>query len=104
MTTGEIDYKIPEELYEENEPLITYFEGNESIWFVDSEYDQPTFAMFSSLGVADFVRVQRRHVNCQRDVTIVDWHGEHKRGLQGFDLDLKVEGLDYSGRTEWCRN
>lgn len=87
-------YKKPGGLYFENDGLRLYFSGNPHFGgFASPEYRESTMKFLEDLGVSRSVRVQRKQGNWKNFVIIRDWHGNHKRGINGFDPDIKVEGL-----------
>jgi hypothetical protein len=92
----QIEYKKPGQLYCRNEDLLLYFDGNKNAWFVNSEYDACFYDLFKDLGVGEAVRVKRNTPGRNRHVVIADFRGCHKRGLNGFDPDIEVDGLEYA--------
>lgn len=90
-------YKKPTKLYFANDDLLMYFDGNEDIWFVNSEYDDPILlTMLEDLGVTDTVRVQRKSKGWKGYISIKAYSGRHERGLSGFDPNIKVDGIKYA--------
>ena len=95
--TGNPNYRKPNELYFETKELHLYFEGNDSYTFVNlDEYPDTARALLEDLGVLDFVRVKRRDRDPQGHVVIHNSHGWHRRGLDGFDPGIDVDGLEYA--------
>jgi len=63
--------------------------------FVDlDKYPDTARTLFEDLGVADTVRVERKRKDNQGRVSIIDQHSYHRRGLDGFDPDIYVDGLE----------
>lgn len=93
--TGNIEYKRPDEVYLYTESLQIYFEGNCEVWFVAQE---PAIlnSITTQLRIPDRVRVHFRKPDYFGYVTISDRHGRHERGLDGFDPDTKVDGLEFA--------
>ncbi len=89
-------YKRPVKLYFSSQDLLMYFEGNEDIWFVSSEYDDKFKSIIKPLGVSESIRVKRIKENYQGYVVIKSFHGYHERGCNGFDLLIKIDGLEYA--------
>ena len=58
----------------------------------------PTSAqeLFSDLGISDAVEIQRKEEDLQRYVTIEKRYGYHRRGLEGFDPGIGVDGLEHA--------
>ena len=92
----QIVYKVPSQLYFRNEDLLLYFDGNEDSWFVWSEYEACFNDLFKDIGVGDAVNIKRKLPGWKRYVAISNYHGWHKRGLNGFDPDIEVDGLEYA--------
>ncbi|MDE0159952.1 MAG: hypothetical protein OXI02_01875 [Candidatus Dadabacteria bacterium] len=87
-------YRKPCELYFGSNELRLYFSGNNAIGFVNTEYPESVRSLFEDFGVVDSVRVSRKGQNGQGHVVLKDHHGWHERGLDGFDPDIFVEGLE----------
>lgn len=87
-------YRKPCELYSGTDELRLYFSGNDSIGFVHAEYSESACSLFEDLGVEDSVRVFGNSENWQGHVVIIDSPGRHERGLNSFDPDIDVEGLE----------
>lgn len=86
-------YRKPGVLYLQDPSLKIYFSGNSEVDFVNSIYSRSALEMFCSLGVSNEVRVEKRKPDVQGRIKIEGRRGWHKRGLDGFDPDIKVEGL-----------
>ena len=83
--------------YSDNEILETYFEGNPDIYFLDDIYKDFKKEDLLELGCLDKVRVKQRESNrYDGNVTIYNEHSNHKRGLDGFDPDCEIEGIEYA--------
>ena len=89
-------YRKPSELYFENDDLRLYFCGNNHFGFVSPEYPESAMKLFEDLGVSDSVRIQRKETNSKNFVVIRKEHGDHKRGANGFDPDIEIEGLKHA--------
>ena len=95
------EFRRPTEIYLRSSELEMYFEGNQDAWFLSAGYEDYV-ADLEQIGVASRVRVLRKEPN-QWDgyVTISrpdrgsDWH-PHRRGLNGFDPDIKIDGLKFA--------
>ena len=91
-STGETSYRKPNQVYFRTDELYMYFSENNS--FACVNLDHPQSALFKDLGVKETVRVLRRERNTQGYICIANSHGSHKRGLDGFDPDIHVDGLE----------
>ena len=92
----DVIYCKPAQVYFETDELNLYFGGNDSCVFVDSEYTEPVMELFGNLGVKNSVRVHRKEENQEGHVIICEFHGYHKRGLDGFDPHITVDGLQFA--------
>ncbi len=74
-----------------------YFEGNPSCAFVNlNVYPSSAEKLFTDLGIIDSVRVDRKKKERDGHIPIYSSHGNHKRGLEGFDPDIQVDGLEHA--------
>ncbi|MDY0362098.1 MAG: hypothetical protein RBR08_11640 [Desulforegulaceae bacterium] len=90
----EPEYCRLEELYFKNDDLKVYFSGNDSVAFVSSDYSEDTISMFKDIGLEDFVRIKYKEPDYQGHVVIKDSYGMHERGLDGFDLNIYIDGIE----------
>ena len=88
--------KRPQDLYVGSDDLSVFLEGNPNAWFLDGQYTEDQINAFLELGVSNDLRTQCRSRNSKDHVTICGYHGCHKRGLDGFDPDCTVEGLEHA--------
>ena len=86
----------PQDLYVRSDDLSVFLEGNPNAWFLDGQYTEDQINAFRKLGVSDDLRVQCRSGNSKNHVTICEYYGWHKRGLDGFDPDCTVEDLEHA--------
>ena len=90
-------YFEPECLYFGDNTLRLYFANNPSCAFVDLDIYPPSAkSLFDDLGILCSVRIHRESEDSQGCVTIVNQHGNHKRGWNGFDPSITVDGLEYA--------
>ncbi len=90
-------YFMPDQLYFGNDNLRLYFKGNPSYGFVNLDFYPPSAEeLFKELGVMNSVRVVRKEKDMQGYVTIHNYHGNHSRGLDGFDPNIEVDGLEHA--------
>ncbi len=87
-------YRRSGQVYFSFDDLRMYFDGNESFTCVSP--DHTPYALFKDLGVKETVRIQRRERNSQGYVSIRNFHSCHERGLDGFDPDIRVDGLEFA--------
>ena len=91
---GGTPYCKPDEVYFGSDELCMYFSGNNSFAYVS--LDHPQSALFKELGVKKTVRVSRREKDSQDFVLIESSRGWHERGLDGFDPNIEVDGLEFA--------
>lgn len=85
----------PEDAYSDSKEMKTFFHGVvEKYFLAPGEYDGEDMRLLLELGVADSPRVTKRMPNYRGYVTIQSGYGWHKRGLDGFDPDWKMDGVE----------
>jgi hypothetical protein len=95
--TGKEQLRTPRELYWRDHDLAAYFDDNPHIWFADEGY-RKWCEILTELGVRGKVAVTARRQNPLGYVITVKAHGWHERGVDGFDPDAKIDGLDHALR------
>ena len=90
-------YCEPNEVYFGSDELRLYFDGNDSCNFVNLDV-YPPFAqeLLKGLEVEACVKVNKEEPNYEGHVIICNYHGWHKRGLNGFDPNIRVDGLEHA--------
>ncbi len=96
LDSDEITYRKPSEVYSPTEDLKMYFSENSTVWFVSSDYERFALDMFMELGVSDVVRVTKKSPDYRGHIIIRNRHSNHERGLDGFDPNIKVDGLAHA--------
>lgn len=83
--------------YTGTDDLETFFEGDQNVYCLSERYLQNGFNKddFELLGCKTRISVQSREPDWQGNVRIACSHGRHKRGLNGFDPDCVIEGLEH---------
>ena len=94
LKNGEREYGKIGKVYFETDDLRLYFEGNKSGAFVDSKYSESAMELLRNLGVKEHLRVIQKEINSKGYVIIRAYHGNHVRGIDGFDPDIVVDGLE----------
>jgi hypothetical protein len=95
IASGEQALRPPPLLYQRTKDLETYFEGNPDAWFARDGYG-PWLVQLRAMGVRQAVEVRARTPNAAGYVTIAVDFGRNERGLDGFDPDAEVDGLDFA--------
>jgi hypothetical protein len=93
--TGALLLLPPGDLYRRSRELELYFDGNPDAWFASDRYG-PWLVQLRDMGVRDIVDVQARTPGPLGYVLIADDFASHERGLDGFDPDAVIDGLDFA--------
>lgn len=92
--TSERAWKAPYEVYSKSEELLIWFEGNDHAWFIASSLPR---SLFSDLNIRTHLQPEARAAAGSAGyVTIMNWHGNHQRGLHRFDPDARLDGLQHA--------
>jgi hypothetical protein len=102
--TEKKEYKPPTQvllpkLFTGKDELDDFYSGNESAWFLDERYLKKTDLtqeFFLSIGCKSEIEVKYRQIDFNDNINIEDSWGSHKRGLDGFDPEASIFGLDYA--------
>jgi len=89
-----IKYAAPREIYINNDDLHQYFQNNREAWFICENYPDEVIPLIQWLGINELPKVTKRHADKSGFVKISELHGYHRRGLEGFDPDVKIDGLE----------
>jgi hypothetical protein len=95
--TGEQRLMRPPRLYQRTKDLEAYFDGNPDAWFAGDGYG-PWLAQLRGMGVRPDVEVRARTPDQHGYVMITVEFGRNERGLDGFDPDAQIDGLDFALR------
>ncbi len=93
--TGEQRLRPPPALYQRTRDLEVYLDGNTGAWFAGDVYG-PWFAQLRAMGVRDQVDVQARAPGSLGHVLLVAGFARHERGLDGFDPEARIDGLEFA--------
>ena len=85
----------PVALYQRSKDLEVYFEGNAGAWFAADRYG-PWLVQLRAMGVRQGVEVRARTPDPLGRVIIVLDFGRNERGLDGFDPDAEIDGLEFA--------
>ncbi len=89
-------YKNPKELYFMTNKLRLYFSNSSASRFASIKYSSSIGKVLKDLGVKDTVRIKTREKDGGGFVIIKNYRGYHVRGINNFDPDIDIEGLDFS--------
>ena len=88
-------YRKPNQLYFGSDELRLYFAGNDSRAFVNlDEYPDSARELLQNLCVTCIIRVEKRPRDFHGHIILYREWGRHVRGLDGFDPDIQVDGLE----------
>ena len=85
----------PVALYQRSKDLEVYFEGNAEAWFAGDRYG-PWLVQLRAMGVRQAVEVRARTPDPLGHVIIALDFGRNERGLDGFDPDAEIDGLEFA--------
>ena len=94
---GEQRLMPPPRLYQRSKELEVYFDQNPDIWFAGDRYG-PWLVQLRGMGVRQQVEVRARTPSPLGYVVITVEFGRNERGLDGFDPDAEIDGLDFALR------
>ena len=98
---GKLEIRKPSDrsgeiIYFRSPTLEMYFEKNPNAWFISSQYMQ-YFDDLEQLNIFHgAVRWLRKPNPLDGHVTIRSGWGDHQRGLNGFDPDFTIDGLEFA--------
>ena len=93
--SGEQALRAPGDLYQRSRELEVYFGGNPDAWFAADRYG-PWLPQLREIGVRSAVAVTAREPGPFGHVLLADGFARHERGLDGFDPDASVDGLEFA--------
>jgi hypothetical protein len=96
--TGNPTLCEPRDVYIDSPELQLYFAGNAEAWFLSPDLLQYAETL-CKLGAARHVRVRCRQPNWAGHVVTLDYDRNHERGLQGFDPQAQIDGLEFALAT-----
>lgn len=97
-SNGKSKYCCPDDLYYHTPELEIYFAGNPDAWFLDSIYNE-LLDDFQQLSIARTVKLEFENPDESGHVTLRfplrgSEYNPHRRGLQGFDPECTIDGLE----------
>jgi hypothetical protein len=87
----------PPALYQRTRDTEVYFDQNPDAWFAGDAYG-PWLVQLRDMGVRQVVEVRARTPDQLGYVRITAEFGRNERGLDGFDPDAEIDGLDFALR------
>ena len=93
--SGDLRLMPPGALYQRTRDLEIYLDGNPEAWFAADTYG-PWVVQLRAMGVRDQVDVQARAPGPLGHVLLVAGFARHERGLDGFDPEARIDGLEFA--------
>jgi hypothetical protein len=93
--SGDLRLMPPGALYQRTRDLEIYLDGNPDAWFAADTYG-PWLVQLRAMGVRDQVDVQARGPGPLGHVLLVAGFALHERGLDGFDPEARIDGLEFA--------
>ncbi len=93
--SGDLRLMPPGALYQRTRDLEIYLDGNPDAWFAADTYG-PWVVQLRAMGVRDQVDVQARAPGPLGHVLLVAGFARHERGLDGFDPEARIDGLEFA--------
>ena len=93
--SGSLRLMPPGALYQRTRDLEIYLDGNPDAWFAADTYG-PWLVQLRAMGVRDEVDVQARAPGPLGHVLLVAGFARHERGLDGFDPEARIDGLEFA--------
>jgi len=91
----DVVYKPANQIYIESTDLALYFDKNTKARFLDSIYSPEIKELCLSVGGEDkSPRISCRNKNENGYIIVANYHGRHIRGLDGFDPECEIDGLE----------
>lgn len=84
-----------ENTYRNTEEIKLFFSGCEHVYMLaPGKYQEDDIKVLIDLGLSESPQVVKRTPNCQGHVKIRKRHGLHQRGIDGFDPEWQMAGLE----------
>ena len=85
-------YKNPHTIYYNTPELRLYFQNNTDTWFLSDEYPSKFETLLQMFSIKKEPMITKKNPD-DEFIIISNSHGYHRRGLNGFDPDMQVDGL-----------
>jgi len=90
------EYKSSKYIYANTPELHHYFQDNLEAWFICDDYPGEFLSLFHELGINVQPKVTKKDADNNGFVKISDSHSSHRRGLDAFDPNINVDGLEHA--------
>jgi hypothetical protein len=87
-------YVRPAQAYLRSREMELFLGDSDSVRFVAEEYDARILALLKEVGIQVKLAVKQRPPGWDGHVQLESQHSHHGRGLNGFDPDFSIDGLD----------
>lgn len=91
---NKLSYSLPEKLFVDDDDLVLYFANNSEYGCIDSCYSQSLIPVLLELGLIQTIPVQVTTPQIGKSEVKLSWDGNYRKGLNGYDPDIEVTGLE----------
>lgn len=95
-SSGECAFRTPADTWLPTTDAKLLFAGNPDYWFVHYSIPQTLYDVLVSIGVCKQIAPLYRSPSNDGTVSLQHQHGWHVRGLEGFDPDATIEGIEFA--------
>jgi len=102
VVSAEIRFIKPKKIYlgkfyTKNDDIEIFFNENSDIWLLYEKYEKIFDKdIFIEIGCKHKIKIMMRVPNWDGNIIIIKEYGKHKRGLNGFDPDFMIDGLEFA--------
>jgi hypothetical protein len=94
IKASERAWKTPSEVYSRTKELLTWFEGNEQVWFITGSFPK---TLLKDLNIPTHLQPRAKTASETTGHTMIrSEYGFNQRGLHGFDPGANLDGLQQS--------
>jgi len=95
ICTEDVVYRPANQIYIESPDLVLYFDKNTKVRFLDITYSPEIKEFCLAVGGEEKnPRITCRNKNENGYIIVANYHGRHARGLDGFDPECEIDGLE----------
>jgi hypothetical protein len=90
------EFKPPQDIYIKTPELNEYFQDNHESWFVCDDYPLELKALLQDMYINQIPIIKKVEPDESGFVKISEDRSNHRRGLNGFDPKINVDGLEHA--------
>ncbi len=95
--TAKESFRKPTDIFFHLPALRSFFEANEAVWFLAEKTEDIDWHAHG-VRTEPVITCRGLHAKSNSITTLSSFHGWHKRGLDGFDPDTMIDGLEHALR------